>query len=84
MEAPSTQLHYRRKITQSQSPFLRKIESYRNGKMSHTEIAETAESEISLQSVSPDWRKRLLFSEFSVDSSEAHEPKYGSGQAGVK
>ena len=39
--------------------------------MSHTEFTEIAESEISLQSVSPDWRKRLLFSDFSVDSSEA-------------
>ena len=54
--------------------------------MSHTELAETAESEISLQSVSPDWRKRLLFSDFSVDSSEAHEPLtwFGAGGREIK
>jgi hypothetical protein len=42
-----------------------------NKKMSHAEIAEATESAISLQSGDTDWRKRLLFFEFSVSSSEA-------------
>ena len=51
-------------------------------RMSHAEIAETAESEIFLQLGDTDWRKRLLFSESSVSSSEAHEPLTWFGTGG--
>ena len=68
---------------------MNKIRSWERGvtlkaqRLSHAEIAEIAESDIFLQSrETRDWRKRLLFSESSVSSSEAHESLTWFGAGG--